>query len=126
MEQAKITFVINNNTYSLSSTDQQAIRDIEDKDRQDLLDLLGAIKAEEARARQAEARVQAALAGSQPGAVTDGPAPERLGRGDVDALMARLAMEDNQNRKPGPTREGLFKFMLGFFGVMIFLVVVLG
>lgn len=126
MAQAKITFVINNNTYSLSSTDQQAIREMDDKDREDLLDLLGAIKAEEVRARQAEARVDAALATVQPGVAAANPSPERLGRGDVDALMARLAMEDRQSRKPGLTREGLLKFMLIFFGVLIFVVAVFG
>jgi hypothetical protein len=49
---------------------------------------------------------------------------ERLGSGDVDALMARLVAEDNRNRKSTPTREGVLKWVLGAVGAVILLVLI--
>jgi hypothetical protein len=39
--------------------------------------------------------------------------------------MARLVLEENRNRKPGPTRKDLYKWLLGFAAVVVLLVVIL-
>lgn len=46
---------------------------------------------------------------------TDSPQgkPERLGAGDVDALMSRLILEEKQNQKPGMTSATIYKWAAG-------------
>ena len=39
----------------------------------------------------------------------------------VDALMARLVMEENRNRKPALTRQGMYKWVLGSAAIIILL-----
>jgi hypothetical protein len=48
--------------------------------------------------------------------------PERLGSGDIDALMARLVVEDNRNRKPVLTKHGIYK-AIGALAVIVVLFV---
>ena len=129
MEQTRITFVINDNTYSLTPADAGTIRAMPSADRRELIQLLEAVRQEEAsslaRAREADARAQALLDGaaqSKAGSVQHTPAPERLGSGDADALMARLAMEEQMSRKPGLTKQGLYKVALGFLVAVCLLV----
>lgn len=129
MDQTRITFVINSNTYSLSSADSKAIRAIPEDDRRELIRLLEAVRQEEetaqAKAREADARARALLNGS--GQVLDSrvqhtPSPDRLGVGDADALMARLVMEEKMTRKPGLTKQGLYKLVFGIFVAICLLV----
>ena len=129
MEQTRITFVINSNTYSLSPADSKAIRAIPEDDRRELTRLLEAVRQEEetaqAKAREADARARALLNGSGQnldGRVQHTPSPERLGAGDADALMARLVMEEQMTRKPGLTKQGLYKLVFGIFVAICLLV----
>lgn len=134
MNKNRITFVINNNSYSLDATDASAIRKIPEQDRRELISLLEAVKLEDAnalaRTQQADARAKALLDGtgknSAPtnNSTQQSPSPERLGRGDADALMARLAMEEKINRKPGLTKQGLYKFVIALFVAIILLVAI--
>lgn len=128
MEQSKITFIVDGNTYHLRATDSEAIREIPGADRQQLIALLEAVKQQDRLARAAveQAAVQqAAVHGAgdplAPGAVR----PERLGSGDVDALMARLAMEEARGRKPGMSSGGVYKWAGGFVAVVVLLVLLL-
>ena len=128
MEQTRITFVINKNTYSLSTADSNAIRAIPEDDRRELIRLLEAIRQEDetarAKAREADARAKTLLDGSGRtlgSSAQHTPSPERLGSGDADALMARLVMEEQMNRKPGLTKQGLYKVVLGIFVVLCLL-----
>jgi len=131
MEQPRVTFVINGQTFSLRASDSSSIDAIPAPERQQLVELLEAIKQSENRAatmaQQALEKAAAATADSAGSARPDyQPAkPERLGSGDVDALMARLVMEENRNRKPGMTRQDLYKWVLGGAAIVILLVLLL-
>jgi len=128
MEHPVITFVVNGKTFSLRAGDKAALGAIPEAERRQLLALLDALKQQDERA---EALVQGAVARaratsrSPQGAAASAAPPERLGSGDVDALMARLVLEENRNRKPGPTRHDLYKWLLGFAGVVVLLVLIL-
>ena len=50
--------------------------------------------------------------------------PERLGSGDVNALMARLVMEENRNKRALPTRQSLYKWIAVLTVVVIALILV--
>ena len=46
--------------------------------------------------------------------------PERLGAGDVDALMAKLIAEEKQNKRPGITKSDIYKwFAVTFVGIIV-------
>ena len=134
MDQPRITFVINDNTYSLRPTDQQAITAISNADRQQLLALLEAIKTHDTLSRvevqKAAERAEILLQNGGEGATANAPhshpspRPERLGSGDTDALMARLVMEEKLNRKPGVTKNTVYKFTGGIAVVIILLIVI--
>ena len=127
MEHPLITFIVNGKTFSLRAGDSAALGAIPDAERRQLLALLDALKQQDERA---EALVQGAVARARatprsPQAAASTARPERLGSGDVDALMARLVLEENRNRKPGPTRHDLYKWLLGFAAVVVLLVLIL-
>jgi hypothetical protein len=129
MDQSPVTFIINGNTYSLRADNNEAMRAMPETDRRQLIDLLEAAKEQERLSRVAvhaaaqRARVaeggSAAIAQSADAAV---PRPERLGSGDVDALMARLVMEENRHKKSPPTRQVLYKWLGVGIGVIIVLI----
>lgn len=131
MEQTRITFVINGKTFSLRASDGEGIGAMPAAERRQLIDLLEAVKQHEIRAREIAQRAldKAALtAGGAAAGTTPDYRPaggERLGSGDVDALMARLVAEDNRKRKSGPTRQDLYKWVLGIGVVFILLVLIL-
>jgi hypothetical protein len=134
MKQPKITFTINGAVYSLSASDTDAIRKIPPGDRQHLIALLEQVKYQEslslAAVQQAvdkarlHSRAAAGIpaAGVQPGQVK-GHA-ERLGSGDIDALMARLVLEEKRSRKPAPTKRGVYK-VIGVGAVLAVLLVLM-
>ncbi|MEH6584716.1 MAG: hypothetical protein V7754_22500 [Halioglobus sp.] len=130
MKQPAITFVINNNSYSLSATDVAGIRDMPSTDRQHLIALLESVKSAEALSRVAveNAVDTARKASAAPGVVRpvdyQAVKPERLGVGDADALMARLIAEENRNKKSGLTKQSIYK-VFGGFAVVVFLLVIL-
>ncbi|MEH6593359.1 MAG: hypothetical protein V7746_24025 [Halioglobus sp.] len=130
MKQPAITFVINNNSYSLCATDAAGIRSMPAADRQCLIALLESVKSEEARSRSAvqnavDAARKAPVAPALGRAVDyQAVKPERLGAGDADALMARLIAEENRNKKPGLTKLSIYK-VFGGFAVVVFLLVIL-
>lgn len=134
MDQPRITFVINGNTYNLRPTDQQAITAISNADRQQLLALLEAIKTHDtlshAEVQKAAERAEILLQNRGAGATANAthsppsPRPERLGSGDADALMARLVMEEKLNRKSGVTKNTVYKFAAGTAVVIILLTVI--
>ena len=134
MEQSKITFIVNGNTHSLRPSDSAAIRDIPADERQQLIALLEAVKVQDNLANaaihnavaRATGREHSASSPAGIGAVGNSrpPAPERLGRGDVDALMARLVLEEKHGRKAGPTKQGIYKLAAGIAIGLIVLVMI--
>ena len=128
-----ITFIVNDKTYRLCATDSHAMRELPVADRQQLITLLEALKQQDILARQAvEQAVARAKTGlttaageSKTGTQPQQPTvkPERLGSGDVDALMARLVMEDKLSQKPGLTQQGMYKVIAWAVAVIIALIV---
>jgi hypothetical protein len=134
MEQPKITFIINDKTYSLIASDARAIRDIPSADRQQLILLLDAIKQQDALAQvavqhaveRAQVSTKPPVTGPENGGTLDqkAPKPERLGSGDIDAMMTRLIMEEKRDKKPGLTTQDLVKWVAGLTVAIILLVLI--
>jgi len=134
MEQSKITFIVNGNTHSLRASDSAAIRDIPADERKQLIALLEAVKVQDSLANaainnaveRATGRAQSPSypAGTGSTANPQPATPERLGRGDVDALMARLVLEEKHQRKAGPTKQGIYKLAAGIAIGLIVLVLI--
>jgi len=135
MDEARITFIIDGNTYSLRSSDTTAIREIPGADRQQLIALLESVKQQEILAQTAvEQAVTRTTHPSHPPSneqVQSSPLgapsikPDRLGSGDVDAIMARLIMEEENSRKPGLTKKGIYKMFAGFAVIVFLLILIL-
>ena len=115
MNQPNITVVIEGRTYTLRADDAAGMGDIPGEDRDRLINLLEMLKA---RREQSRRQVQAALARSsgsadvapRPATVASAAPPkERVGKGDVDAIMARLIIEERQNKKPGIRPSTIYK-----------------
>lgn len=113
---SSIAVVIAGNTYVLRPDDPQGLRDMPANDRDQLIGLLEALKAQRNNSQRA---AQAALAGSADNTkaaqsaadATQGIQPgERLGEGDIDTIMARLIMEERQQRKQALTPATIYKF----------------
>lgn len=134
MEQPTITFIINGATYSLSASNAEAIRNIPKTDRQQLMTLLEAVKHQEILSLAAvqkavdSARLpsRSALKADEAGSPVNysNTKPERLGSGDVDALMARLIQEEKRNQKPGLTQWSIYKVVAGLAAVLILIVLI--
>src|SRR4051794_2183047 len=109
MNDFSITVVIAGNTYRLRSDDLKSLRDMPAKDSDQLIDLLEALKAQREKSARlvqntlAKNTVNRATARSASNANQNVPM-ERLGKGDVDAIMSRLIIEERQQRKPGLQR----------------------
>lgn len=135
MEQEKITFIINSNTYSFSAIEGEAIRRMPSADRQQLIVVLEAVKKQHHLARATIQKSADSVKGisaeeefsqtiSENNADQD-LKPDRLGRGDVDDLMARLVMEEKRKQKPGLSNQTIYKFVGGFAIIVIVLMLLL-
>lgn len=136
MNSDKITFVINGNTYSISASDPKAIASIASPDKKALLTLLESLKQQQAAIDQRtnQQLAQAAIASSavgasanipSAGALSDKPQKiERLGRGDADALMAKLIMEEKAKQKNIPNQSSFYKWIFGISAAIIILIFV--
>jgi hypothetical protein len=128
MNSSVITFIVDSKTYNLSASNSKAIRAIPPGDRQQLIALLEAIKHQDSLAKAAVQTavdyVTAPLHGADAPIQNKAPKPERLGSGDADALMARLIIEEKRDKKPGFTKEGLYKIVAGFVAAIFLLMVI--
>ena len=136
MNYPRITFIINGTTYSLCASETEAMKNIPDADRGQLITLLEALKRQDASSKESVDRAVSYATRSVPAAAAtftaleERPAmpqakPERLGTGDVDALMARLVMEEKQGKKQGLTKQGVYKGLAGFLVLVVLLVIIL-
>lgn len=130
MEQSVITVVINGNAYNFGAGNTGPLDAIPAAERQQLIALLEAIKEEERRSNQIARTALEHAKSSGQGLTSGGQVdnsqmkPERMGSGDVDALMARLVMEESRDKRPVLTRQGLYKWIAVFAVVIILLVLV--
>lgn len=129
MNQSAITVIINNNTYSLSTSNVEAIRSIPNADRQQLIALLEVVKQQQSAAQSPirPATTETTSTDYNAGNPINHQTmrSERLGGGDVDSLMAQLIMEEKSKQKPGLTKQTLYKWMGGLAIVIILLVLIL-
>lgn len=125
MNQSNITIVLRGNTYSLRSDQPQSMRDMPREDRESLIHLLDALKRIH---ENSERRVEDALARStakappeiRRDAAVKQPPMERMGEGDIDQLMARLALEE-QNRAGSRIKPATIYKVAGVILVLIIL-----
>jgi hypothetical protein len=134
MKPPKITFIINGTTYSLCASDTEAMRNISSVDRQHLVTLLEKVKSQQSLSAtvvqqamdKAKFYSRDTTSMSDAGIQPDHKAirSERLGSGDIDALMARLVLEEKRSRKPALTKRGMYK-VISLFAVFIMLLVLI-
>lgn len=114
MNKNKITFIINGNTYNLCAEDSIAIAKITAADRAQLTTLLESLNR---HSTEQHTRIN-------PARTFNAPSPERIGKGDADALMAQLIQEEKKNQKPILTKLTIYKYFAGF-AIAVFLIVVI-
>lgn len=127
MNQPSITVVIDGNTYTLQVSDLQGIRDMPADDRSQLIRLLEVVKAQHEKSQRLvqEALLKtasAATAGDTAVAAEQAaPAKERMGKGDIDQLMARLIAEERQQQKPAIQKSTIYKIVAVLVGIIVVL-----
>ena len=131
MSASTITLVVNGNAYQLSATNTASLRAINPCDRRALLMLLEALKYDDQLAPRIADRVlpqtcstitdDVIVEGSH---ITESLSQERMGSGDVDALMAKLIAEDQQSRKSQKNRPSMIKWAAMLVMAIILLVVI--
>lgn len=124
MQQA-ITCVINGNAYKLSAGDVSAMSNMPEADREPLLLMVDAIKAQQLKTQAAlqqalHKTTHSASAAAKPAEEK----PERLGAGDIDALMAKLVLEEKQQKKPPLTQQKIIKIMLAVVAAIILITLI--
>ncbi|MCR8923463.1 hypothetical protein NO559_11805 [Dasania sp. GY-MA-18] len=123
MSTAPITCIINGQAYKLSADDSLAVQQMPVADRQQLLALLELVQRCD---QQSKAAVQQAVQAAS--AQADGASikvkPERLGSGDIDALMARLIQEEQQHKKPVLTKARVLRNTLLLMAAIVLLVLI--
>ena len=130
MEQSTITLTLNGNTYRLCSRDTEAIGKISKTDREQLIYLLETIKQQDRLLKSIpQTDKQNGLSEKTPrdlnldhGLSHQGIKTDRLSKGDVDNLMARLIIEEKSDEKPGITKQTIYK-AIGFIAAVIILLI---
>ncbi|MCF6301512.1 MAG: hypothetical protein L3J52_10420 [Proteobacteria bacterium] len=130
MKQTTITFIINAKVYKLMADDALAISKIPSSDRHQLIRLLESIEKHDQRLKResgsepynittlsqvSEKQAKKAVVNTQNKAV-------RLGKGDVNDLMANLIMQEK--RKPPLNKWTIYKWF-GIFAFIVFLLVLI-
>lgn len=131
---AKITVIINGKDYQLSADNPEAVSQLPKAERNELLRLLNAIQQQQSRSQQTQEHALRAVTARPSKAPRLHSAQEqaslglkqagKLGRGDADALMARLIQEESRDRKPGLSKQGIYKFV-GISALAVFLLVII-
>ena len=141
-----ITIVISGKVYKIEADKPQTLQNIPASHRMQLIGLLETLKSQENRMQQIKGNsatahpptfnaTSAATAIKQTRAdqplnhtatannlaTQSTPANERLGKGDVDQLMARLILEEKRHAKPGITKATVYKAM----GIILLIIVVI-
>jgi len=132
----KITITINDKTHHFDADDKAAMAKMEWQDRKQLIALLENIRQAEhitanaAEQKSAPKNISPTQSNTQNREHSDQDASHqtiregRQGEGDVDALMNRLIMQEQQNRTSIPDRGTVLKWMLVFFAVVVLLMLI--
>jgi len=132
MKQTTITVIINAKVYKLCADDVLAISKISSSDRYQLIKLLESIEKHDQRLKReshnesynittlsqvAEKQVKKAVVSSY-------NKTDRLGKGDVNELMANLIMQEQQKKEPPLNKFTIYKWF-GITAFVIFLLVLI-
>lgn len=121
MSEPTITIVLQGNTYTLRCDDPEGLREVTEQDRDHLIRLLQALKLQQQQSQQRVARALSTGGAASSTAPVAAPA-ERMGAGDIDTLMARLAMEEQQQKKSrGIKPSTIYKVAAALIAVIILL-----
>lgn len=116
MRHSNVTVIIAGNTYTLRLGDPNSLCNIPAADRDQLIGILEALKTQrdksERVAQDALSSVMVKRASARSTTVENPvqPVAERLGKGDVDTIMARLIADEKQQRKSGLKPATIYKF----------------
>lgn len=135
MKNAPITVVIGSNNYTLREDAPEGMRDIPEPDRKALIALLEQLKLQDQLSQQlidarlAKSASNVASGGIPAGADAHQASPEaqsgeRLGAGDIDALMVRLAAEERNSKKAGVKPTTIYKWAAAIVVVILLLSVI--
>ena len=124
MSTEKITFIVNGNSYHISASEPETLTTIDPTDRKALITLLEAVKHQQDASEQRADQILMQTAVP----ISDNPAaaikPERLGRGDAEAVMARLILEEKAKQKKAPSQRSFYKWIIGFTALVILAILV--
>lgn len=126
MKIPSVTVVIAGNTYTLRSDDPKSLRDIPANDRDQLIAVLDALKAQREKSARLTQDTLARSTGNHMAARSaisknqNTPA-ERLGKDDVDTIMAQLIAEEKQQRRSGLRPATIYKFAAAIIVVIVLL-----
>ena len=132
MQDQKITFIVNGKVYKVDTNDRTSLQKIAPADRLQLIHTLESLKNV-----QASAPTQAAVTKPAQSAQTK-PVPRslaqpvknnqaetpvhRTGKGDADAYMQQLIMQQKNQNTEIPDKNTVYKWFLIFFVVLVILV----
>lgn len=127
MKTSSITVVIAGNTYTLRVDDPKSLRDIPANDRDQLILVLEALKAQREKSERLAQDALTRNIGKRTAVSTAIDANQstqptgRLGKGDVDAIITRLIAEEKQQRKPGLKPATIYKLAAAIIVVIVLL-----
>ena len=125
MSTDKITVVVNSHSYHISASEPETLTAMVTTDRKALITLLEAIKHQQKASEQRAEQILLPTAAPTSDRLAAAIKPERLGRGDADAMMARLILEEQSKQKKPPSQRSFYKWIIGFTALVIMAILIL-
>tara|TARA_B100000809_G_scaffold206042_1_gene207995 strand:- start:923 stop:1300 length:378 start_codon:yes stop_codon:yes gene_type:complete len=124
MSSDKITFVVNGHSYAISASEPETLTAIAATDRKALITVLEAVKQQQKASEQRADQILMQTAVPISDNLATAIKPERLGRGDAEAVMARLILEEKAKQKNPPSERIFYKWIIGFAALVIMAILV--
>ena len=124
MSSDKITFVVNGHSYAISASEPETLTAIAATDRKALITVLEAVKQQQKASEQRADQILMQTAVPISDNLATAIKPERLGRGDAEAVMARLILEEKAKQKNPSSERIFYKWIIGFAALVIMAILV--
>ena len=124
MSTDKITFIVNGNSYHISASEPETLTALAPTDRQTLITLLETVKHQQDASEQRADKILMQTAVPTSDNLAAAIKPERLGRGDAEAVMARLILEEKAKQKNPPSQRIFYKWIIGFAALVIMAILI--
>lgn len=112
MQRSVITCIVNGNAYALNAADVKSMEKLLPADRQQLVDLLEAIKRQNSKREREVEKSSLEISALKKNIVPQEKIkPERMSSQDIDDLMAKLIREEQQNKKPRARPSKRFRYL---------------